>query len=36
MTALLMAIGIMIGNEAPIKSAYEGMEYEDMVKRMAL
>lgn len=36
MTALLMATGIMIGNEAPVKSAYEGMEYEDMVKRMAL
>lgn len=36
MVALLMAIGIAIGNEVPARSVYECMEYADMVKRTAL
>ena len=36
MAALLMAIGIAIVNEEPVKSAYEDMSYEDMMSRMAL
>jgi phage terminase large subunit-like protein len=35
MTALLMAVGVMIGNEEE-KSVYDGMTAEDIVKRMAL
>jgi len=36
MAALLMAIGVTIENEGPVKSVYEDMEYNDMVNRMAL
>lgn len=35
MTALLMAIGVMVGNEVE-KSVYEQMEYNDIINRMAL
>lgn len=36
MVALLMAVGLTVENEAPTKSIYEEMEYDDMVSRMAL